>query len=174
MKITLSSADSDEKREFSLQVSKTLENKILVKDHPLFNIIIAPGEKKIISIPKTRIDEDTYDAQKDLVDYLFSKGLIVVGSEQGGSMFGSIEARFPNSEEVYPMKALLVAIAEFIDSEKELYDNIRQYEDDIEEWYFTPSEESSTELGEIPQGDRKGTVPEKPYGKYGGYFGYFY
>jgi len=174
VKIVLSNIDAEEGREFQLQISKTLENKVLIKDHPLFNIIIAPAERKIIAIPKSRVDEDTYDAQKDLFDHLFSKGLTVVGSEQGGTMFGSIEARFPESEDVYPIKALLLAIAEFIESEKELYDNIKKYEDDIEEWYFDPSEEDSTELGEIPQGGKKGSIPEKPYGKYGGYFGYFY
>lgn len=174
MKVVIQDLKNPDKKEVTLQISKTMDGKVLIKDHPLIYILIAPAEKKVISIPKSSADEDTFGAQKDLMGLLFDKGLASLGSEQGGTVFGSMECRYNQNERINPIKALLLAIAEYIDSETEMYDNIRDYEDKIEDWYLEPGEEDSTELGEIPHEPKKGSVPDQPYGKYGGYFGYFY
>ena len=103
------------------------------------------------------------------------RGLLVIGSAQGGISFGSMEARYAEDESrVSVMKALLLTVAEFLEEEEELYNTVKSYEDDVTDYYLDPDEEHSTELGEVPHVARKGTVPDQPYGKYGGYFGYFY
>ena len=162
-------------KEFSLKISKTLEGKVLIKDHPLIFILIDPLERKVITLPKSDAEEDSFQAQKGLIDKLFVKGLLALGSAQGGITYGSLEARYAEDEKrVSVIKALLLAVAEFLEEEEELYDTIKSYEDDITDYYLDPDEEHSTELGEVPQAGRKGTVPDQPFGKYGGYFGYFY
>ncbi len=83
----------------------------------------------------------------------------------------SMEAVIAESEEVSSIDATLYSISKFMTEEREIF----TYEDEMaqqEEEYLTePTPEDSTELGEVPEAPRKGSIVPgvNPYGIAGQY-----
>ena len=53
-----------------LKARKTIDGNIIVCDHPDINIMILPAKNKIVSLPKDELDDELYDTQKRLFDYI--------------------------------------------------------------------------------------------------------
>ena len=158
----------------SLDIKKTLDGNIIIYDHPKILIIVSWKNNKIITLPKFDSDEDVYNMEKRYFDFLEERGLIELGSVQGGAMYASIEATIPDSEEMKAVETIIQSTAEFLKDEKEMLSNIDNYKDEVEDWMLDPSDEDSTELGEVPHRAKKGSIPSRPFGKYGGFYGYYY
>ena len=60
-----------------LNARKTIDGNIIISDHPDMNILIIPAKNKIVALPKGELDDELYDSQKRLFDYLFKKGVII-------------------------------------------------------------------------------------------------
>ena len=157
-----------------LNIRKTLEGNILIKDHPMFHIVIVPSNRKILSFPRQEFGDEAYYAQMRMFDFLEQKGAVVLGSTQGGNIHNSIEAQIPEKEGYDAYQVLVLSVYKFVLHEKESYYSVDDYNQDMAQAYLNPSDEESTELGEVPHAVRKGSIPDRPYGKYGGYYGYFY
>jgi len=148
-----------------LKIRKTLEGNIFVYDHPLIDIAIMVGTNKILTLPKDNSNKDTYVTQKDFFDFLKTNGLLTLAPFQGGHIYGSMEAAYPDNEEVDSISSILVGIYKFIKGDIETMNHLK-YEKSIEDWMTDPEDEDSTELGEVPHAAKKGAIDSKrrPYG----------
>lgn len=92
--------------------------------------------------------------------------MIVQDSIQGGNVYGSLEAVYPINDKVDTIQALLLATYNFLKDEKELFNAAEEFEEDYEERLLDPTPEESTELGEVPQAAKKGSIDPNslPYG----------
>jgi len=151
-----------------LNIRKTVDGNILIFDHPDIDITILPEKKKVVAFPKVRISDKVYDIQDRFFKALFEKGVIKQDSVQGGNVYGSMEAAYPDSEEVSVLQTLILVISKFVEEEKKFVDFDDQVEEEWENSLSDPDEEDSTELGEVPQSSQKGSIrPGYIYSPYG-------
>jgi len=149
-----------------LQIRRSLEGDYMIFDHPLFDVVIQPKTNKIITFSKRTVSTDPYPSQDKFYDYLMRKGMIKGDSVQGGNVYGSLEATYPINDEVDTIEALLLVIYYFMKDEVADVKSALMYADEVEDHYTQPDGEDSTELGEVPHEDKKGSIDPgyKPYG----------
>ena len=153
-----------------LVARKTIDGNVMIMDHDMIDIVINPSAGKIITFTKTNKNDLAYETQDRLFDFLHRRGFIDPSSVRGGNVYGSIEGTFPTeSDYTDPFNAGLSLISEFIESERSFLD-VNQFVDDVErERLLDPDAADSTELGEVPHEDKKGTKGALDY-----YPGYYY
>jgi len=158
---------------FSLVIRKTIDGRIFVMDHPDIDIAILSDQNKIITFPKDEMSDYVYGTQNLFFNFLSKKGIVLPETIQGGNIYGSLEAQIPESlNDVDPIRVVLLIISKFIEDEKEHFKFEEEYYKLQKKRYTDPSEEESTELGEVPHEERKGSIRpgSRPY-NYGGAFG---
>ena len=152
--------------EVALDVKKSLDGNLMIFDHKDIDIVIVTESKKVVTFPKNEYSKHVYPTQDKLFNYLRRDGVIKYDSIKGGNIFMSMEAIIAESEEVNSIDATLYSISKFMTEEREIF----KYEDEMmqqeEENLTDPSPEDSTELGEVPQEPRKGSIVPgvNPYG----------
>ena len=149
-----------------LNLRRALNGDYLIYDHPLFDIVVMPKKNKVVTFRKRDHKTDPYPSQDKFFDYLSRLGMIVQDSIQGGNVYGSLEAAYPINDRVDTIQALLLAIYNFLKDELEFFKAIDDYEEEYEQHMVEPTPEDSTELGEVPQEDSKGSIDPNslPYG----------
>lgn len=144
-----------------LQIRRNLAGDYMIFDHLDINIVVKPGDHKIVTMTKDQVQNSdvVYDTQNRLFKYLIKMGVVDPTTVKGGDLFGTLEAEYyssdskPNSTQV-----AIFMIGKFIEEERP-YFIFRQAQEEIElERYYEPSDEESTELGEVPQAASKGTI----------------
>lgn len=154
----------------SMNIRKTLDGNFMIFDHPEIDIAILPEKMKVVSFAKDKHSKHVYEAQDRLFSFLRNKGVIQLGSVQGGNVFNSIEAVIPESkvQGVDSLQSVLFNIHKFIEEEKPYYTYVEAYNDQLEDELTDPDAEHSTELGEVPQEETKGSIfpGMAPYGLY--------
>lgn len=145
-----------------LKIGKTLDGNLIVQDHHLLDVIVMPEKGKILAIPKSEYNSEVYDDQDQLFQHLLGAGIITPDSITGGNIYGSLQAKYELSKknEEEPLDVVLFGIFNFLNKERQVYSVRKQYIDDLERELLAPDEESSTELGEIPQERFKGSIPK--------------
>ena len=157
-------------RTFELNIRKALDGNLMIFDHADIDIIIMPTEKKVLALPKETMTAAAYGAQSRLFAHLKRKGVIRLDSVQGGNIYGSMEANIlePIDEGIEPIKLVLLNVDNFITEERPYFDFVRSYVDQAEELYTEPDDLHSTELGDVPHSDTKGSIKpgyvRDPYG----------
>jgi hypothetical protein len=141
-----------------LNARKTLDNNIVIYDHPLIDIVIIPSKNKVFTIPKDTPNSDTYPAQDRFFKFLDKKGVLVKGTIRSGAILNSLESFYPPSDKVDVMQVILLLTKRFLEKEMEFINIAKNYEENVEDMYVNPDEEDTTELGEVPQKPRKGHV----------------
>ena len=141
-----------------LNARKTLDNNIVIYDHPLIDIVIIPSKNKIFTIPKDEITSDTYPAQNRFFKFLDRKGVLIKGTIRSGAIINSLEAFYPPNDKIDVMQVIILLTKRFLEKEMEFIDISKNYEENVEDMYVNPDEEDTTELGEVPQKPRKGHV----------------
>ena len=130
----------------------------MVFDHNLIDVVIAPEEGKVITFSKTNQNDLAYEAQDRLFSFMQTKGLIMPESVKAGNIYGSFEASYPvESKYADTTNVALYLVYEFMQDESRFLDLKRDVEREEEERIFDPNSADSTELGEIPHEERKGT-----------------
>jgi|TARA_R110000824_G_scaffold57604_19_gene156618 hypothetical protein len=151
----------------TLEIRKTMNGDLIIYDHIDMDIVVMPGKKKIVSFPKENMHDHVYDAQNRLFHYLSRRGIVEFGTVQGGNVHGALEATLAESKEevVDPVQMSLFSISRFLDKERPHFEFVKQYEDMLTDELTDPDSEDSTELGEVPQEPRKGTIlpNSRPY-----------
>ena len=151
-----------------LNIKKTVDGNIMIFDHPEIDIAIMPEKKKIIVFPKEKISDRVYDVQDRLFKFLGRKGTIVLSSIQGGNIYGSMQATYPESETTSPLQAVLLVTEKFIQEEEDYFRISDKMEADLEADLTAPDDQDSTELGEVPHSSQKGSIrPGYIYSPYG-------
>jgi hypothetical protein len=181
IKIKIGSSVNQEKErvvqaQVSLQVSKTLDGNILINDHDKMDIIIVPGNKRIVTIPKPGSGDDVYEHQKELMDSLYRGGVIKFDSVQGGPSFGMLEGFYSESDEVDSLQVALYEIDKYMKSSVLSDAEAVEYDKFIEDRFTDPNSEESTEYGEFkPEQDEpyRKSIPADSNYTFSGY-GYLY
>lgn len=141
-----------------LNIRKTLDNNIVVYDHPAMDIIIIPSKNKVFTVPKDETPHDSYPAQDRFFKFLDKKGVLVKGTTRSGAILNSLEAFYPPNDKIDVLQVILLLTKRFMDKENEFIHIADNYEDNVEDMYVNPEEKDTTELGEVPQRARKGHV----------------
>ena len=151
-----------------LQARKTLDGNLMILDHADMDIVMMPSQAKVVTFAKNNFMDLAYNAQDRLFKFLGRKGVILPESVRGGNVYGSVEAKYPESSKYADsFQSTLFMISKFIDEERPYMEAIEAYDDLGDERLLEPDEDSSTELGKVPHEETKGThVPSYP--------GYFY
>jgi hypothetical protein len=141
-----------------LNIRKTLDNNIVIYDHPLIDIVIIPSKNKIFTVPKDSVISDTYAAQNRYFKFLDKKGVLIKGTIRSGAIINSLESFYPPNDKIDVMQVIILLTKRFMEKEMEFIDISKNYEENVEDMYVNPEEEDTTELGEVPQKPRKGNV----------------
>ena len=145
-----------------LNARKTIDGNIIIRDHPEIDIFILSKKNKIVAMPKKELDDEIYDTQKRLFKLLTQEGVIEFGSVQSGNLFMSMEALIPNSSEGDKIQYVLYAISKYIDDEKPYYDNLKEYEREMENQLLEPEVDEYTEFDpEEHHSETKGSLPPR-------------
>ncbi len=154
----------------SMNIRKTLDGNYMIFDHPEIDIAILPETNKVVSFAKETHSKHVYEAQDRLFSFLRNKGVIQLDSVQGGNVYNSLEGVIPESkvEGVDSTQSVLYNISKFLEEEKPYYEYVKAHHDQFEEELIEPDAEHSTELGEVPQEETKGSIfpGMAPYGLY--------
>ena len=156
----------------SIVARKTLNGDIAVMDHLDLDIIIMPGKNKILTFAKEEQNDAVYDAQHRFFEYLKKKGVVAPDSIQGGNIYGSLEAAYPEqgSDGENSHQIILFTIGKFIEEEKPYFMWDAAHRKSEVERLLEPDVIDSTEYGEVPQKVYKGSIPRKTAYPYGGGF----
>jgi hypothetical protein len=146
-----------------LKIIKTLDDNLIISDHPKLIIFVSPKANKILATPKAEsLDQDIFLSERRMFDYFVSRGIIDPSSIKGGAVYKSMEADYFNSEKVNPLNAVLKCIYDYVQTEIQYHDALNASIENYEDGITDPSEKDSTELGEFPAEDEAGNMPKYP------------
>ena len=167
--VTINVVEKD-RIEAKLKLRSSINGDLMIMDHKDIDIVIKQEEKKIIAFAKETLSDLVYGAQSRLLEYLRSNGLIEIDSIQGGNIYGSLEAKLQEGPKV--VEVTLMKIAEWMEAEAPMINGRTGYDDMEDEHLLSPDGEYSTELGEVPQAEEKGSITQSNlfapymYGRY--------
>ena len=167
-----SAQESGNEIKVDLNVRRSLDGNYLIFDHIDIDIVVMPEKNKVVAFPKESLSDVVYGAQNRMFDYLAKKGIVLPETVQGGNVYGALEAAYPESSTGYDAdKVVMLSISKFIDEERPYFAYDKAYQQQEIDRLVEPDEENSTELGEVPHDDQKGSMDKYARGKYiPGYF----
>jgi hypothetical protein len=156
-----------------LKARRTLEGNIMILDHEDIDIVFLPEKNKCVAFPKETMSDKVYASQSRMFQFMAKKGIVDYSTIRGGNVFGALEADIMESKipGVDQSQAFLYVLHEYILGEKPYFKTSDQYDDERLDAMLRPSDEDSTELGDVPQSDRKGSM-HKQIGPYGFQYNY--
>tara|TARA_R110001583_G_scaffold501_4_gene4562 strand:- start:291 stop:872 length:582 start_codon:yes stop_codon:yes gene_type:complete len=143
---------------FKLMTRSAINGDIMILDHKDIDIVLQQKDSKIITFAKETISDFTYGAEARLLEFMRSKGILEYDSIQGGNIYGSLEGKLMSSEETEVNKAALLVISEWMTTEQSYLKGTTAYDDMEDEHLLDPDNEFSTNLGEVPQEQQKGSI----------------
>ena len=150
-----------------LNMRRALNGNIMIFDHADIDIVLDYKNMEIVTFPKEGMSDLVYGAQDRLFKFLVKKGIVIPETVQGGNVFGSIEAKIVSSEDMSSDRMALINIAKWIDEERPYFEFVEAHSDLQTDRFTSPDEEESTELGEVPHEETKGSLrPGYNYGPY--------
>lgn len=151
-----------------LKARRSLDGNIMIFDHEDLDIIVLPDKQKCLTFPKESMSDKVYEAQDRMFSFLAKKGVVGHSSIKGGNVFGSMEADILESKlpGVDSVQAILYALNEYINREKPYFKSSAEFDDERLDSLLRPSDDESTELGDVPQDPKKGSndTRVRPYG----------
>lgn len=154
-----------------IKMTRTLSGDYMLREHPDMDIVIMPQKNKILALSKIESNDRIYRVQDSLFDYMAKKGVITLESVRAGNVFGSLQAEYPHEspggENV--LQVVIYSIANFIEKERSSFTFEKEFEKEMEKQLLAPDVENSTELGEVPQEDFKGSIPKTGFPNRGAY-----
>ena len=167
LKIRRTPTAKEEIEKIILKARRTLDGKILIRDHPEIDLIILPKISKIVAFPKEELDDEVYDTQKRFFSHLTKYGVIEHDSIQAGNLFMSMEAKISEMKEGDNIQYLLYSISVFLEEDLPYYSEKEDFEKQMEDSLLDPEEDEYTELNpERYHRQVKGTLRPnmRPYG----------
>ena len=145
-----------------LKARRTLDGSILITDHEDIDIVIVPAVNKILAMPKDEMTDDVYETQDRFYKFMSKNGVILMDSVQAGNIYGVMEAMYPpDADGKDHVQIILYTIDKFMKSEEPFFAFHRAYKETELQRLLEPTEEESTELGEVPHEEKKGSLPRK-------------
>lgn len=148
----------EDKLTFEMNIRSALNGDLMIMEHKDIDIIIKPKDNKIVAFPKDLMSDLVYGAESRMLEYLRKHGIIEIDSIQGGNIYGSMEGKIMESEKIDPIKATLLSLSEWFKTEKSYISGTTAYDDLQDDALLDPSNEESTELGDVPAAAEKGSI----------------
>lgn len=167
IKIKVSAPKEGEKEKrvvykIDLNSRKTIDGNIMIYSHPEIDIMISPTKLKVVTFPKETLNDYVYNVQKRFFDFLRNKGAITYDSVQGGNVYGSVEASYPEESEYGdPTQYLLLTAYKFMKQDIPNVAYVKSLKDERIDGITDPVESETTELGQIPHAEEKGQLDQK-------------
>ena len=139
-----------------LKLRSALNGDLMIMDHKDIDIIIKPNEKKIIAFAKDTMSDLVYGAESRLFEFLRKAGVLNFDSIQGGNIYGSLEGTLMDNDKV--IEITLLKISEWMETEEPMMSGRTGYDDMMDDHLLSPDGEYSTELGEVPAEEEKGSI----------------
>ena len=177
MKIKLSLNLPEFKKTIKIKGYRLLDGSLLFDSHPEIDIIVDKKKKQILTYPKEDVGKEAYNAQERVMNYLVKKGIVERSSVRSGGVANSLLCKIlaPEDKNINEINVAIFSIYNFLKIEEPYFNFIEDFEEEYESDLLEPSPERSTELGEVPHEERKGSVPPGKYYGYGyGYRPYVY
>jgi len=158
--------------EFDLNLKSALNGDLMILDHKDIDIVVQPTSKKIVTFAKEITSDAVYGAESRLLEYLRGQGVINYDSIQGGNVYGSLEGQIMDSQSHDPIKVTLLKISEWMKAEEPYITGTTAYDNLQDDALLDPENEFSTELGEVPHEEKKGSLQQHDlfapyiYGRY--------
>ena len=144
--------------EFNLNLRSALNGDLMILDHKDIDIVVQPTTKKIVTFAKETLSDAVYGAESRLLEYLRGQGVINYDSIQGGNVYGSLEGQIMDSKTHDPIKVTLLKISEWMTEEQPYIAGTTAYDDLQDDALLDPDNENSTEFGEVPHAEEKGSM----------------
>lgn len=150
------------------EARKAVNGDFLIFDHDLIDIVVSKEKSRLSTFPKNTITEECYHIQKDLLESLARIGVLDRGTIRSGAVHSSLEAEIlaSSEESVSAFQITLLEIFNFLQEEEPNMKSREMYKDKLQDFFLDPDDGDSTELGEIPHADKKGSLDHqvRPYG----------
>ena len=143
---------------YNLKIKKTMDNNVVIQDHPDIDIVFVSKARKIVLFPKEQYSDEVYETQNLLMKHLQKEYLISGQTIRVGNIFGTLEAEMILSEKFNIANACIMSVAKFLENEKEQFALDKEYEKMYMKSIVSPTDEDSTELGEVEHGEDKGSI----------------
>jgi len=154
----------------SLNARKSIDGNIMIFDHQDMDIIVMAQTGKVLALPKELMSDAVYQAQDRMFSDLVKKGLLDPSSVRSGNVYGSMQGQLlqPSDPAVNGVETAVFAIGKFVEEEKPYFTTYDEYKDGDVDRLVEPTDEDTTELGEVPHSDKKGSLrPGYIRGPYG-------
>jgi len=145
---------------FKLNARKALNGDIMIFDHADIDIVILTEKKKIVAFAKEIMSDIVYGAESRLFEFLRKKGIVAFDSIQGGNVYGSLEAKIHESKEMDEIKVTLLNVSKWMDIERPYFESMKAHDQMMDDSILEPDEIHSTELGEVPHEEEKGSIKQ--------------
>ena len=142
--------------EAKLKLRSAINGDLMIMDHKDIDIVIKQGDKKIVAFAKETLSDLVYGAEARLLEYLRRNGLLEIDSIQGGNIYGSLEGKLLEGKKT--VEVTLLKISEWMESEEPMMSGRTGYDDMQDDHLLSPDGEFSTELGEVPHEEEKGSI----------------
>ena len=142
--------------EAKLKLRSAINGDLMILDHKDIDIVIKQGNKKIVAFAKDTLSDLVYGAEARLLEYLRRNGLIEIDSIQGGNIYGSLEGKLQEGKKT--VEVTLMKISEWMETEEPMMSGRTGYDDMQDDHLLSPDGEFSTELGEVPHEEEKGSI----------------
>jgi hypothetical protein len=142
--------------EAKLKLRSAVNGDLMIMDHKDIDIVIKQKDKKIIAFAKETLSDLVYGAESRLLEYLRKNGLIEIDSIQGGNIYGSLEGKLQEGKKT--VEITLLKISEWMENEEPMLKGRTGYDDMQDDHLLSPDGEFSTELGEVPHEEEKGSI----------------
>ena len=147
-----------EKLNFKLNMRKALNGDLMIFDHKDIDIVLMPEKNKVVAYAKNMMSEVVYGAEARLMEFLRKVGIIEYDSIQGGNVYGSLEGKIHKSKDLDALKVTIYQISEWLNTEKPYMAADEAHDDMYQDHLLGKSPEETTELGEVPHADEKGSI----------------
>lgn len=172
LKINIIRGEKDQepitKQIFFQEARKAINGDLLIFDHDLIDIVVSKEKSRISTFPKKTVTEEAYSTQESLLQKLSRLGIVDRGSIRSGSVHSSLEGQILESadEEISAFQITLLEIFNFLGEEEPNMRSREMYKDKLQDFFLDPEDEDSTELGEVPHKEKKGSLDHqvRPYG----------
>lgn len=158
--IKVGKKSNQKKVTLELDLRRSMNGDLMIFDHGDIDIVLSPNKKKVVAFPKETMTDLVYGAQNRLFAHLQKRGIVIPESIQAGSFYGSFEASLEESTDpdASSAKMALINIHNFIEEERPYFEQVEAIVSMDDNHNLEPDKEYSTELGEVPQADQKGSI----------------
>ena len=143
-----------------LKIRKSLSGDLMIFDHADIDIVLSSKTNKVTAFPKETMTDMVYGAQNRLFAFLRKKGIVIAESIQAGSFYGALEGSIEESydDKINSTKMTLLNISKFIEEERPYFENYEAHVAGVEDNLLEPDKADSTELGEVPEKVKQGSI----------------